>query len=136
MSFVTDLLTSSVGTIVDSIGDAIDKNITNDEERLTLKNELIKMKLEAQASRDKLEAEFEKEISKRWVSDNEHVITRLVRPVSYAVVLTVFLSLVFTDGNVGEFVVKESYTGILETLMSVMTVAYFGGRSYEKGKRL
>ncbi len=136
MSWITELFTSSVGSIVDSIGNAIDKNVTNDEERMVLQNELMKVKLEADAKKGELNEEFEKEVSKRWLSDNEHIITRLVRPVSYCIVLTLFISVVIADGNLGQFQVKEAYIGVLETLMITMTVAYFGGRSYEKVKRL
>lgn len=35
-------LTGGAGNLVDSIGNAIDKNITSDEERLKLRNELVK----------------------------------------------------------------------------------------------
>ena len=38
-----DFLTGGAGALVTSIGDAIDKNVTSDEERLKLKNELAKL---------------------------------------------------------------------------------------------
>ena len=36
MSFITDLFSGGAGKLVDSIGNAIDKNVTSDEERLEL----------------------------------------------------------------------------------------------------
>jgi len=36
-------LTGGAGSLVDSIGNAIDNNITSDEERLKLRNELVKL---------------------------------------------------------------------------------------------
>lgn len=42
MSWITDMFSSSVSNVVDSVGNAIDKLVTSDEERLLLRNELAK----------------------------------------------------------------------------------------------
>lgn len=136
MSFITDMFSSSVGEVVDSVGDALDKLITSDEERGALKNELATIKAKQRAKMAEMSADFEKQVTKRWLSDNEHIITRLVRPISYITILTLFLSVVLADGNLGKFHVRDDYIDVLEVLMTTMTVAYFGGRSYEKGKRV
>mgnify|MGYP000179603531 CR=1 FL=1 len=43
MGWISELFSSSVGSVVDSIGNAIDKNVTSEEERLALANELDKI---------------------------------------------------------------------------------------------
>ncbi len=47
MSWISDIFSSSASSIVDSVGTAIDKLVTSDEERLALQNELVKIKLDA-----------------------------------------------------------------------------------------
>jgi hypothetical protein len=152
MSWISELFTNSASALVESIGDAIDKNVTTDEERLKLKNELVSLQMTQLQKAQELEADFEKEVSKRWVSDNEHTITRLVRPVSFSIMMFVFIVIVLGDGNfggvpvdvfdangtvvgiksVGGFTVRESYLPILESIMTTMIFAYFGSRGVEK----
>lgn len=58
MSWLTDIFSSSASAIVDSVGTDIDKLVTSDEEKLQLKNELVKIQLEAtQKALDKQIAE-------------------------------------------------------------------------------
>ncbi|MCW8932180.1 MAG: hypothetical protein OQL19_18345 [Gammaproteobacteria bacterium] len=132
MNWFTSLFSSGASTVIDSVGNAIDKLVTSDEEKITLKNELAssmnKFTLEMEAKSN----EFEQEITKRWVSDNEHIITRLVRPLSYSFVLVVFAVVIFADGNIGEFAINQAYIPVIETLLATMTVAYFGSRGAEK----
>lgn len=42
MNFFTDIFNSGVGSLVTAVGDAIDKNVTSDEERKELDNEISK----------------------------------------------------------------------------------------------
>ena len=132
MSWFSTMLSGGVDKIVDSVGTAVDKIVTSDEEKLILKNELARIQLDAKYKQEALEVQFEQEITSRWKSDNEHIITRLVRPGSYIYVLFVFGLIIFADGNVGEFKVANAYYDIIETLLVIMTVAYFGSRGAEK----
>ena len=133
MSWMSSMLSGGVDKIVDSVGSAVDSLVTSDEERLVLKNKLQEIKNEAILSNKKLEVEFDKEITKRWTSDNEHTITRLVRPVSFISVLTLFGFMVLFDGNLGNrFIVHEAYIPVIQMLLLTMVGAYFGGRSIEK----
>lgn len=129
---VVSLLSGGVDKVVDSVGKAIDNLVTSDEEKGILKNELEKIKNEAKVKAREDSTEFEKEITKRWVSDNEHHVTRLVRPLSYIGVLVLFVIIVLFDGNVGEFSVNGIYIPVIESLLSIMTIAYFGSRGIEK----
>ena len=132
---IASLFTGGVDKVVDSVANGLDKLFTSDEERLKAKNLLEQIKNEAKSKSDEITLEFEKEITKRWTSDNEHIITRLIRPISYAGVLVLFGAVIIADGNIGNFLVNPAYVPVLETLMTTMTIAYFGGRSIEKLKR-
>jgi len=134
MSWLSEIFSSSASAIVDSVGNAIDKLVTSDEERLAMKNELVKIQLEATLKANEQANEAEAQITERWKSDNEHLITRLVRPVSYAWVILLFSVIVVGDTNWG-FIVKEAYVPVMETLLVTMTIAYFGGRTIDKFKR-
>ena len=132
MSWFSTMLSGGVDKIVDSVGTAVDKLVTSDQERLQLKNELIKIQLEAKQKQDELEVQFEQQITDRWKSDNEHFITRLVRPLSVVFMLVLFGMIVLLDGNVGMFFVNPAYVPVIENLLVTMIFAYFGSRGAEK----
>lgn len=72
------------------------------------------------------------EVTKRLKYDNEHTITRLVRPITYAAMFIMFLSMVFFDGNIGDFTINPLYVPVIQSLFGTMTVFYFGSRGIEK----
>ena len=131
MSWLSEIFSTSAGAIVDSIGKAADSLITSDEERLQLKNELIKIQLEATLKANEQANEAEAQITERWKNDNEHIITRLVRPISFGWVILLFSVVIIGDTNWG-FTVKDAYIPVIETLLVTMTIAYFGSRGAEK----
>ena len=131
MSWLSELFTSSAAVLVDSVGKAIDSTFTTDEEKLKLKNELTTIITNHEAVMETKAVEYEQEITKRWTSDNEHSITRMVRPLSYIWVIVLFTVVIIGDTNFG-FIVKDAYIPVLETLLTTMTVAYFGSRGIEK----
>ncbi len=132
MNFITKLFSGGADKLVDSVSKGLDNLFTSDEERLQAKNILqaemnnFQIELETKAN------EYEKEITKRWTSDNEHVITRLIRPLSYIFILILFGVMVMFDGNAGQITIKTAYIPVIETLLITMTVAYFGSRGAEK----
>lgn len=72
------------------------------------------------------------ELTKRLESDNEHAITRLVRPVSYTFVLLNLAFFMYFDGNVGEFTIDDAWKPLIINLAIMMTGFYFGSRGLEK----
>jgi hypothetical protein len=132
MGWFSKILSGGIDKTVDSVGSALDGLFTSDEERLQAKqiitSEMNKFKttvIEAQGKHDA-------EITARWKSDNEHSVTRLVRPLSYISVLIVFFIIAFADGNAGGFKLNEKYIPVFEGLLYTMTIAYFGSRGAEK----
>ena len=132
MSWLSNLMSSGIENVVSSVGDAIDKNVTSDEEKLILKNQLKEIELRAGLESENQYLKHEAEITERWKSDNEHAVTRLVRPISYGAMLVLFVIIVGFDGNVGEFKVNKEYIPVLQGLLTTMTIAYFGSRGLEK----
>ena len=131
MSWLSEIFTSSAAVLVDSVGKAIDSTFTTDEEKLKLKNELTTIITNHEAVMETKAIEFEQEITKRWTSDNEHIVTRLVRPISYGWIILLFSVIVIGDNALG-INVKDAYIPVIETLLVTMTVAYFGARSLDK----
>ena len=72
------------------------------------------------------------ELTKRLEIDNEHPITRLVRPILTFSMFLLFLFVTLFDGNIGDFSVNELYIPVIQDLFGVMVVFYFGSRGIEK----
>ena len=127
-------LSGAGSTIVDTVGDVLPdkgflgvlKNIIEKDDKLTPEDKETALKL---LEMDLIEM---KEITQRLKSDNEHTITRLVRPVSYSIFLILFFVLLFFDGNVGDFEVSPQYIPVIQSLFGTMTMFYFGSRGAEK----
>lgn len=131
MSWISNMFSGTVGEVIGKVGEAADRIFTSDSERLQLKNELAKIEAEAKLKEQELEVQFEKEVTQRWVSDNDHWFTRLVRPLSYFWVVFFFTFIMLGDSNFG-FNIRDSYIPVIETLLITMTIALFGSRGVEK----
>lgn len=111
-------------TGIESLSDLGDL-IKGDEDLNDLDKELLIRELD-------FDIQMEQELTKRLAMDNEHPITRLIRPVTYGSMFIMFLSMVFFDGNILDFEIKDVYIPVIESLFSTMTVFYFGSRGIEK----
>jgi len=124
------------GGIVESVGKVADNLFTSDEERLEKENEIKKAGLQYNLKNKELDFEFQKDenenITKRWLSDNQNFITRIVRPFVVVYVVVMFTAITMLDGNIGDFQIKQSYIPIFETLLIAVIGAYFGSRGFEK----
>ena len=58
------------------------------------------------------------------------------RHLSFGITLLVFFILIFTDGNVENFNVKEAWLPILETVLTTMALALFASRGVENTARI
>ena len=102
------------------------KNVLDKDDSMPQQDKDIALELLKQ---DEIEMQ---EVTKRLSSDNEHNVTRLVRPVSYAAMFVLYMSCIFFDGNLGEFKIREQYIPSITSLFSTMTIFYFGSRGLEK----
>jgi hypothetical protein len=132
MGWFSKMVSGSVDKTVDSVGTALDGLFTSDEERLQAKQLITSEMNKFKTTVIKAQGKHDAEITARWKSDNEHSVTRLVRPISYIAVLVVFFIIAFADGNLGNFTLNEKYIPVFEGLLSIMTIAYFGSRGAEK----
>lgn len=139
MSWFTDLFTGGVDKVISSVGEAADRLITSDEERLKLKNELalIEAKALLDGKRMELDAEtkLEEEVTKRWQADmgQDDPLAKRVRPLSLLFLLLFMSGIIIADSiNIIGFDVKQGYVDLLESLLVVTFVAYFGSRGVEK----
>ena len=104
-----------------ALGDAIrgDKNLPEADKNILLQemeNDMIEMV----------------EVTKRLQIDSEHAITRMIRPISYAAMFVLFMSVVLLDGNLGAFTIDKAYVPVIQSLFGTMTIFYFGSRGIEK----
>lgn len=139
MSWFTDLFSGGIDKVISSVGEAADRLITSDEERIKLRNELalikVKAELDAQKQADDAEANLEKEITERWKSDmqSDDPAAKKVRPYSLVYMLLFMSVIIFTDSVEGlGFEVKQAYIDLIEALLVTMVIAYFGSRGIEK----
>jgi len=131
---VGKFLASKGSDIAELVGDVLPdngvlglvKNVLDKDDSMPQQDKDIALELLKQ---DEIEMQ---EVTKRLESDNEHNVTRLVRPVSYAAMFILYMSCIFFDGNLGDFQIREQYIPSITSLFSTMTIFYFGSRGLEK----
>jgi hypothetical protein len=79
-------------------------------------------------------AKWEEEVTKRWVADSQAPITRLIRPVAYLFVTVIVFVFGALDSSLEGFKISDAWLTTFTQIYITMTVAYFGGRSFEKIK--
>ncbi len=151
MNFFTDIFSSGASSLVTAVGDAIDKNLTSDEERKELDNEIGKatMQYELQMATlglQETQAYLGDTASARdnqsRVQESEHAswLAKNIHPVlAFAIIgLTFFMYwyIVFSDASASKIMapnspMKDIVIYILGALTTVATqvVSYFFGSS-------
>ena len=132
MSWFSNIFSGTVGTVIDSVGTAIDKLVTSDAEKLQLHNELAKIQVEAKLREEELRLKYEEEISKRHQADmtSDNWLSKSIRPLTLIFILVMYSLLSISSGF--EFEVTESYVKLLGEWGMLIMSFYFGGRSIEK----
>jgi hypothetical protein len=125
------VLGAGVGIATGNVGGAI-KSLLKGSDELTEEQRIYALKL--------LESDVkeQEEITKRWVSDNatDSFLTKNIRPLTLAfLTLSLFLFIILDSAEIG-FKVESTWIDLLKSLLLTVFVAYFGGRSYEKTKKL
>jgi len=77
------------------------------------------------------------EITKRWSSDlaSDNKLSKNVRPLTLIFMTTSLILFIFLDSIFIDFNFDEVHIETLKQLCSVIFIAYFGGRSYEKTRK-
>jgi len=135
---VMAMFSGGVDKVIDSVGDAIDKNITTDEERLAKRNEMESLKLKLKSDLESISVGLEKEYSRRHELDmkSDSRLSKNIRPLALIYLLGVVTILALTDGNIQygdyQFLVKDEYVNLFRDLLLMIFGFYVGGRSLEK----
>ena len=118
------------GNVIEKLGNVVDNLSTSKEEAIAAKTAMkeVLMKAESQA---------QQEVTKRWEADmrSDNWLSKNIRPLICIFLTAIFVVLSVFDGNIGEFVIQESYIPIYQTLLITVYGAYFAGRSIEKIKK-
>ena len=123
-----NIFSNGASNLVSSVGDAIDKNVTSDEERLQLKNEFTKI---IQDHEYLLDAELTKRHQADMTSDSK--LSKLIRPMTLIYMTTFLTTLVITDSIEGiDFTIASHWVTLLGVLLTTVFSFYFGGREIQK----
>ena len=85
-----------------------------------------------------LDLEDMKGVTQRWTSDmnSDSFLSKNVRPITLIFLTVMTMILIIGDSYGINFNVDTEWIELLKTLLVTVFVAYFGGRSFEKTKRL
>jgi hypothetical protein len=124
---MSKLLNFLGGGVVKQVGDVIDNLSTSEEERLEAKRKMKEVLMQA-------ESQAQEQVTRRWEADmkSDNWLSKNIRPLICIFLTAIFVVLSVFDGNIGEFVIQESYIPIYQTLLITVYGAYFAGRSIEK----
>ncbi len=137
-----DLLKNGIGSTVGSIGKAIDDCVTSDEERLSLRNELVSIEGTIGNQIRDFQKSMEQEITNRVKSDNASGswLTKNIRPMTliFLMVNTMLLmwATIFGDLPKDKVDMLKAWIPLLISLDVAAVTFYFGSRGMEKIKAL
>jgi len=125
------LFTSNTKDLVGEVGNVVDNLTTTQEEKLEAKRKIKEITLS-------FEAELQKEVSKRWEQDmnSDSWLSKNIRPLTLIFLVVSTILLIFIDSEMINFKVQDQWIDLLQIILITIIGAYFGGRSYEKIKRL
>ncbi|MFV1982651.1 MAG: 3TM-type holin [Thiohalomonadales bacterium] len=137
MSWLTDFFSSNVSNLVDSVGNTIDKLVTSDEERETLKIKMTEELNKLKSIQIDAISKYDSEISKRHLADmqSDSWLAKNIRPLSLAflTVSTVLLAyLTIFILSVEKIALIDPWLDLLKTLLITVYAFYFGSRGFEK----
>ncbi len=126
---------ASSGNILGAISDTVKllKGESN-EETIELLDELTIQKKNIELDFYRVQ---QQEVSNRWNVDmtSDSWMSKNIRPLTLAwLIVSVTTICILDSANV--LTVKEYWVTMFSTLLMTVVVAYFGGRSYEKGKKI
>ena len=129
MGVLGKIFSSGAGELVKNVGGVLDNLTTSTEEKLKIKTEIKKIIAD-------YETEIEKNVTSRWESDmnSDSWLSKNVRPLVLIFLVICTMLIIFIDAGTINFTVKDSYVDLLQLVLITVIGAYFGGRSFEKGR--
>tara|TARA_R100001509_G_scaffold108266_1_gene64434 strand:+ start:82 stop:483 length:402 start_codon:yes stop_codon:yes gene_type:complete len=114
------------GGVAEKLSNIVDKFVKTPEEKDAFEKEMTELFM-------KHEADIEKNITDRWLSDNAASwLTKNVRPIILMFLVVSTVIMIFIDAGMITFEVEDKWTDLLQLTLITVISAYFGGRSFEK----
>ena len=131
MSIYVKIFSGGAADLVEGVGNALDGLTTSKEEKLEAKRKIKELIAN-------YEVEMEKNITSRWEADlkSDSWLSKNVRPMVLVFLIVCTMLLIFIDAGAVNFQVEEKWTDLLQLTLITVIGAYFGGRSFEKGRNL
>lgn len=122
MGLIQNILGGGASDLVKSIGEAIDRNITNTGEKMALYNDL-----------QKILNEQETQLTTRHAADmaSDSWLSKNVRPLTLIGLLVLYLLFALLDG-LNVLHLGAAYIDMLQQLCILVLTFYFGSRGLEK----
>ena len=121
----------AAGGVADKLTSVVDKFVRTKDEKAQFEKEMTEIFIQA-------EADQQKNVTDRWKSDmaSDNKLSKSVRPITLIFLFVSTVLLIFIDSGFINFAVDDEWKELLKMLLITITAAYFGGRSYEKGKSI
>ena len=119
---------------LNTVRDELEQRRHTDEKAATMYYEFQAKYLDFQKEMQALEVEYQKEISRRWESDNQGSwLSRNVRPLTLIYLTFVFSTIMVLDSiDTIAILVDDEYKSAIVAVWTTVIVAYFGARTIDK----
>ncbi len=133
MGILSNIFSSGVSEVVDSVSEGLDSLFTSDDERLKAKNMLEQIKSNAKLKDKELNLQYESELTNRLKSDNQgNFLTKSARPLTLFFMLGLLTVMIF--GSMFGIIIPDVYISMVQMLSMTVFGFYFGGKSMEAMK--
>ena len=131
MSIFTKIFSGSATDLVEGVGGVLDNLTTSKEEKLEAKRKMKQLI-------SNYETKMEQNITDRWTADmnSDSWLSKNVRPLTLIFLVVSTVLMIFIDAGTIKFTVEQKWTDLLQLVLITVIGAYFGGRSFEKAKKL
>ena len=131
MSILGTIFSGGAKDLVEGVGGVIDNLHTSKEEKLEAEQKIKELIAN-------YEIEMEKNITDRWKADmnSDSWLSKNIRPLVLAFLVVCTVLMIFIDAGSINFVVEQKWTDLLQLVLITVIGAYFGGRSFEKAKKI
>ena len=128
---LTKIFGGAAEGVAGKLSNIVDKFVRTKDEKAQFEKEMTEIFIQA-------EAEQQKNVTERWKSDmaRDNKLSKSVRQLTLIFLFVSTVLLIFIDSGFINFAVDDEWKELLKMLLITITAAYFGGRSYEKGKSI
>ena len=125
------LFSGGAADLVEGVGGVLDNLTTSKEEKLEAKRKMKQLISD-------YETKMEQNITDRWTSDmnSDSWLSKNVRPLVLIFLVVCTVLMIFIDAGTISFTVEEKWTDLLQLVLITVIGVYFGGRSFEKAKKI